>query len=491
MIDAQRDHPRAPRTRLASLGVGLVLLTLILIPILSGTNGLLLGFAAVVGAIGVVWVLQEPYRGVLILTTVLVLDFDPVGIRFLGIPYLLSALLLIPVVLATMRDRAIWVLGVPQVQILLIIGVFFLVSIAWNSFDRPVPVFLPSANDKMGTSRQMILFFSRLGLLIFFLYFITTRQRIETAAWLVVGLIIAIAMQALYSFVFGGANRARADFSLGENANRLAYICLFATSLLWFHRLHGQKLRRQNLLSPFFLLLPLTTITTGSRSGFLQSALLAAFMLKEHKGWSVAQRARTFFFLAVTVFVILAVVPTGKLDRVISFNPDVVAPGQDSLRNRIHTDIGAFMMAIDHPILGVGLGNFSWAKAFYGLGRGAPTHNAYLWALTAGGIGVLGLYLVLFFVTYRMLRQLERSGPPELLWLSKGLKVNLILFLVFSAFADFWLSDFLYLILGLTTSINYLWQRQRQRSSRPSSPLTVAWQRPSQNLPGFPPPLSA
>jgi hypothetical protein len=149
------------------------------------------------------------------------------------------------------------------------------------------------------------------------------------------------------------------------------------------------------------------------------------------------------------------------------------------------------MMAIDHPFLGVGIGNFQWTKAFYGLARGAPTHNAYLWALTAGGIGVPVLYLLLFFVTYRMLRQLERSGPPELLWLSKGLKVNLFLFLVFSAFADFWLSDFLYLILGLTTAMNYLWQRQRQRLSQPSSSFTVAWQRPRQNLSGFPPPLSA
>ena len=83
------------------------------------------------------------------------------------------------------------------------------------------------------------------------------------------------------------------------------------------------------------------------------------------------------------------------------------------------------------------------SPAFYG--SSGHTHNSYLWALTAGGIGVFGLYLLLFYLTYRMLRQLERSGPQELLWLSKGLRVSLVLFMIFSAFADFWLSDFMYL----------------------------------------------
>ena len=44
---------------------------------------------------------------------------------------------------------------------------------------------------------------------------------------------------------------------------------------------------------------------------------------------------------------------------------------------------------------------------------------------------MLALYLLLFYVTYRMLRQLEKSGPRELLWLSKATKANLLLFLIF------------------------------------------------------------
>jgi hypothetical protein len=47
------------------------------------------------------------------------------------------------------------------------------------------------------------------------------------------------------------------------------------------------------------------------------------------------------------------------------------------------------------------------------------------------------------------------------------------LFLVFSAFADFWVNDFLYLIIGLTVAMTVLWKRQESTAAqlRPSSVL--------------------
>jgi O-antigen ligase len=137
----------------------------------------------------------------------------------------------------------------------------------------------------------------------------------------------------------------------------------------------------------------------------------------------------------------------------------VDAPGRISLRERISHLYAATKLITSDPIFGVGIGNFLWMnQAFYGHAK--ETHNSYVWALAAGGIGALALYLMLFHATYRMLRQLEKTGPPELLWLIKGLAANLILFLVFSAFADFWLSDFLYIIVGLTVAMHYLDRRQ-------------------------------
>jgi O-antigen ligase len=165
----------------------------------------------------------------------------------------------------------------------------------------------------------------------------------------------------------------------------------------------------------------------------------------------------------------LAAAPATQIMRATTFDPQLEAPGQQSLQSRQRIVLDSLKMFASDPIFGAGLGNFPWVARTY-FGSGGHTHNSYLWALTSGGIGVLALYLLLFYVTYRMLKQLERSGPRELLWLSKGLKVNLLLFLVFSGFADMWMSDFLYLIIGLTTAMTYVWRRQEQAVTVPRMP---------------------
>jgi O-antigen ligase len=160
----------------------------------------------------------------------------------------------------------------------------------------------------------------------------------------------------------------------------------------------------------------------------------------------------------------LAFVPSAYLERVTTFDPEVDAPGQESLQNRLLVVTSALKMAASDPLFGAGLGNFPWvARVFYN--SGGATHNSYLWAITSGGVGALVLYLLLFYVTFRMLRQLEKYGPRELLWLSKALRVNLVTFLIFSGFADFWLSDFLYLIMGLAVAMTYVWRREAGTSA--------------------------
>ena len=164
----------------------------------------------------------------------------------------------------------------------------------------------------------------------------------------------------------------------------------------------------------------------------------------------------------------VALVPAAYIERATSFDPAADGAGQESLQNRARVVVGALKMIATDPIFGAGFGNYPWvARAYFNVS--GATHNSYLWAFTSGGIGVFASYLLLFYVTYRMLKQLERAGPRELLWLVKATKVNVLLFLICSISTDFWLSDFLYLIVGLTVAMNHLWQRQQQSSSDPVS----------------------
>jgi O-antigen ligase len=199
----------------------------------------------------------------------------------------------------------------------------------------------------------------------------------------------------------------------------------------------------------------------------LQLFTLSVFILREQGFGSLTKRMRAFMGLGLIGLSVLAFVPPQALERLVTYGTTKEDRGHESLRNRINTDFVALEIALKNPLLGVGIGNFRWARRLdTGYGRPSKNHNSYLWALTSGGIGVLALYLLLFYRTHQALRQIEKSGPSELLWLSKAFRVNLILFLIFSAFADFWHSDFMYFLVAQTICMTMVCQRQRAREWR-------------------------
>jgi hypothetical protein len=455
MIEYRHFLSAHPRAWLAVQAMILLLVISILVPLVSGSK-VELWLLAVLGGIGALLVVQRPHWGVLIILTLMFIELD----FLFGINYAMSAALLIPFAWSIIRDRGSWLLGVPQIQILVIIGFLFIVSTLWSEFKYPVTLY-PNKDQTVKQTREFITHF---GWLVFFLYFINTKQRIELTAKLMVGLISAAAITALFLFAAsGGAGRAAASFSMAKNSNRLAYISIFATSLIWFYRSYGQTQRWKILTLPLLLVLPVAALAAGSRSGFLQLVTLAALIVKDQKGWSAAKRMYCIWLMGFIGLLMVAVVPHADLERATTFDPAADRAGQASLQNRARVVFGALNMIASDPIFGAGFGNYLWvARAYFGVS--GATHNSYLWALTSGGIGVFALYLLLFYVTYRMLKQLERAGPRELLWLVKGTKVNLFLFLICSVSTDFWLSDFLYLNLGLTIAMTHLWRRQEQIS---------------------------
>jgi hypothetical protein len=41
----------------------------------------------------------------------------------------------------------------------------------------------------------------------------------------------------------------------------------------------------------------------------------------------------------------------------------------------------------------------------------------------------------------------------------------MVTFMIFSAFADFWLSDFLYLMVGMSIAMTRVWRQQEENSA--------------------------
>jgi O-antigen ligase len=423
--------------------LALALVTALLVPLLRRGDGIPL-LVLVAGAVATAILVRHPFLGVLI---VFVGWFLRVGVA----SYATTLVLLLPLGAAIFVDRRVRALDALQIRVLLGIGGLYLLSTWWNELLERVP-WIPGTDE---TAPQLVIFALRLLFVVYVFYFVTTARRLTVLTWLVIGLITVAALSALPAFLSGsGFRRAHAEFGLAGNANRLAHICAFATALVWFYRCHGGDRRLKTLSLPLLGLLPLVTLLTASRSGLLQLGVLGFFAIREQQGWSPARRLRSMVFAGALAIVGLAFVPSAQLMRATTFDRAHVGQGQDSLKNRFNTVVAGIEVIARDPVLGVGIGNFQAVKrAEHGLPRREGTHNSYLWALLAGGIGALALHLLLFVTTWRVVRHAERHGAPELLWLAKGLKVGLVLFLLFSAFSDFWLSEIFAVVVALPLAL--------------------------------------
>ncbi|MGH7803187.1 MAG: O-antigen ligase family protein [Candidatus Binatia bacterium] len=438
--------------------LGFVALTAALVPILAGKNGVVF-LGAILALVLLLILFDRPHLGVMTIFALWFFEISPqfLGMRFLTVPYVLSALLVVPLGVALMAERRIWILRSPQLRFLLAIGVVYLLATGWAELADRIEI-----AEIDTTVRKLQLLGARLAFVIFFVYFVNTRARLNAMVAVIVAVTAVTATDALANVVVGGARRA--EPSLFEmNPNRLAFACLFATSLVWFYRSYAGRLWRFTL--PLLFLLPATAIASGSRSGLLQGVAFATITLVGTPGRTRGQKVGTLVLIALAALLVISVVPSDTLERASTFDPSVRTHGQESLQNRVAQIGSALRLVVTHPFLGIGIGNFeSVSLVKHRVGGGV--HNAYLRAFVEGGILAFALYLALFYVTYRTLRQLERDGPHDLLSMVKGIRVGFVLFLIASLTGDIWLEESLYLIFAFTI----VFQRMADVEGR-----SVAW----------------
>lgn len=437
----------------AAAALGFAVLTAGLVTIFAGSFGLLF-LLGVLAAIGTLLVAGHPHFGLLLILGMWFSEFSPAILEaeFLRVPYLVGAVLLGPLLLRVATERSLWILGARELRILAAIGALLLVSTWWAGFDHP-NLLLPELDR---TQRSLVRFASRLVFLVYFAAFMVDRRRIEWTVRTIV-LLVAVAAATSWTKVFGedGIGRAAATFGFAANSNRLAFVCLFATAILWFRRSDGPPGGARPLSLALLGFLPLTALASGSRGGMFQAIVLAGLILREQRAASAARRVQSVAMIACAAVLLFAVVPGALLERTVSFEAHDTAPGGESLRNRMLQLRSGVQLFAQHPLLGIGPGNYDWmSRATWGPGDTA--HNSYLLSLTEGGVAVFGLYVALFATTFRTLRRVERHGPPDLRWLGKALRAGLVLFLIASATGDIWLDDPLYWILALAIAASAL-----------------------------------
>jgi O-antigen ligase len=427
-------------------------------------------------------ILVKPEVGVLLLFAMILFKYPEFVEKYLQgsgrltpnnlLGVILSGILLVSVALR----RDLWFLKARQVQILLFIGLLLFVN--WMLAGRiEAPDYLSTLDL---TGRTLERFIVQLSLIIFAVAFIRTPQQLLLLTLLFVCAVL-LTMPGAISYALTGieeagskVERLRAAATSGvqaaENANRLAFLALMGISLIWFALLEYRVRLLQVLGGMAIFVLIFAVLLSGSRSGML-NLLILPWLLLAPSGLSRRQRAVTILLIVLGIGVSLLFVPEAILQRLVTFSAhdDDVAASESLSYRWFIVQLGLQIVA-EHPFLGVGIGNVRWATALHPAadGFGMTPHNAYLLALIEGGIFLLAAYLLLFWQTFRDLNttlQLAVLAPDlRLRWLLLATRVNLVMLLLFSFFAEAWKEFYYMLIIATAAVLSQLYTRAAQRT---------------------------
>lgn len=242
------------------------------------------------------------------------------------------------------------------------------------------------------------------------------------------------------------------------NPNRLAMTSVLAMILIWEYGQSESGRRWAWLASAAVLGLVLTVFLTASRGGLVGLAL-AGFLLMARRRAGARRLLYGAMLAVVAIGVIAEFVPEQNLERLGNLpglSQDASGAGQGSIARRQYALKVALGIFLEHPLLGVGAGNWEKERFLRDPARSvAVPHNSYMLVLAEQGLPALAVYLLLFGTTLRQLMQLERE--PEAMrqasregldWIITGTRLCLVLFLIFSLFGDLWENITMYILLG-------------------------------------------
>jgi O-antigen ligase len=201
-------------------------------------------------------------------------------------------------------------------------------------------------------------------------------------------------------------------------------------------------------------------VLTYSRGAFLGSLVMLGFL-----AWKLGRRHRlTVFVLGVLVLVaFLALAPGNYSVRILSiFIPSLDPVGSSSARQGELTR--SLMVALRHPLFGIGMGNYATEMSF----RGLVTHNAYTQVAAEMGMLALALYTMFIVTPLRRLGQIARETFNErsnsrYYYLAVGLQASLLGYMVSTFFLSVAYLWYVYYLVAYAVCLRRMYESETGR----------------------------
>lgn len=249
------------------------------------------------------------------------------------------------------------------------------------------------------------------------------------------------------------------------NSNDLALIIVVSLPLCLVFLFRSRSRLRKTVWAAAMLVMTYAVFRTSSRAGLISLTIAAGICL-----WEFAVKGRRRYLLVVVGVVgvvFMVFFGSGVMNRFRSpdsdtsegtpaANADEESAAQSSEQRRA-LFIQSLRVTAQHPLFGVGPGNFSVVS-----GNWHVTHNSYTQMSSECGVPALVLYILILWNGFANLRSAKRLAGTglELKMFASGLRASLAAFVVGAFFASVAYQFFTYFLVFYTTVLHQIARRK-------------------------------
>jgi hypothetical protein len=290
---------------------------------------------------------------------------------------------------------------------------------------------------------------------------VRTRARLKGLVLLAVACGIWLSFEAINDFRLGlatieGYRAGGRGGGIFGNSNDMALFLVTIVPIALALLLGSRSLSGKFLFGVCVLLMVSGIVLTYSRGGFIGLMVALTFF-----AWKAGKRHRLEIvvvgFLIAAAF--LALVPGYALRMASILVPSLDPVGSSEARSG--ELFRSLYVAIRHPLLGIGMGNYAPEMSH----RGLVTHNSYTQVAAEMGMAALYCYTMFVVTPLRKLGQIGREtfqarSNSHYYYLAVGLQASLVGYLVCSFFASVAYLWYVYYLVGYAVCLRRLYESE-------------------------------
>ncbi len=265
--------------------------------------------------------------------------------------------------------------------------------------------------------------------------------------------VMLISIVTIWKGRLSGGRLEGALSGIYENPNDLALAIVLTFPLCFAFLLRSRSAFRKVIWSVSMLLMTYAVLLTASRAGLLALVVTVGACL-----WEFGMRGRRPYLIPLAVLAGIVILPLAggylakrfesTFESDLSTQTDVSA--RESAEQRRALVIRSLVITAEHPLFGVGPGNFEVVSGYWHV-----THNTFTQFSAEGGLLALLLYLMIIRQTFSNLRRTQQTANMDtdlILW-AGALRASLYGFLIGSCFASVAYQFFPYFLVAYSISL--------------------------------------